>query len=204
MYGRFVSNEKGFLLLEHLIAVVIMGILSITFLALMQVVASYRADQTALTMHEINTLAIRLQNEIRSANSLTSSTGQLTAGFADGSFVSFQMQNNRLTRQVNDRGGEILVYNIANMEVHLFDERSARLSLTSFDNELFQFYLHALVFELYFPADEDDENDDEEKGEYDGEEDENKEEKENEEDEEKGVEPPAEEDGDDEKIEEVI
>jgi len=152
MKEPFVYNEKGFLLLEHLIAIVIMSILSLTFLVLMQVVSSYRPDQTALSMHEVNTLSIRLQNEIRSADFLTVSGGELLAHFEnDGNIVSFFVQNNRFMRQVNGRGGEILVYNIAGMNVLLFDENSARITLNSLEGDAFQFYLRVVTIEIYIP-----------------------------------------------------
>ena len=142
-------NEKGFLLLEHLISIVIMGVLSITFLSLMQVTSVYTANQTSLTMHEVNSLAIRLQNEIRFADSLTVADGRLFAHFiGEGNVVSFSAQNNRLVRQVEGRGGEILVYNLSGMDVVLFDDHSARVSLISFDGDVFQFYLSTLHMEV--------------------------------------------------------
>ncbi|MCL1989336.1 MAG: hypothetical protein FWG67_00440 [Defluviitaleaceae bacterium] len=145
MREPFVYNEKGFLLLEHLISLVIIGMLSFAFLALMQVVSVYTVDQTALTMHEVNTLAVRLQNEIRSADFLTVSEGHLRAHFEnDGNVVRFLAQHHRFMRQVNGRGGEILVYNISGADVFLFDHQSARLSLRSFDGDVFQFYLSTL------------------------------------------------------------
>jgi len=141
-------NEKGFLLLEHLISIIIVGILSIAFLSLMQVVRVYTVDQTALTMHEVNTLAIRLQNEIRLAESLSAADGQLLTHFTDGRVVSFSAQNDRLVRQVDGLGGEIMVYNLADMDVILFDNQSVRVSLRSFDGEVFQFYLRILQSEV--------------------------------------------------------
>ena len=158
MYGgmamntSFVYNEKGFLLLEHLISLVIMSILNITFLTLMQVVSVYTVSQTSLTMHEVNSLAIRLQNEIQHADSLTATDGRLLAHFTrEGDVVSFTAQNNRLVRQVNGRGGEIMVYNLSGMNVSLFDSRSARVSLRSFDGDVFQFYLQLLHVEVNLP-----------------------------------------------------
>jgi len=138
------KNEKGFLLLEHLISIVVVGILSLAFLSLMQVVRVYTVDQTALTMHEVNTLAIRLQNEIRFAESLSAADGQLFAHFADGRVVSFSARNDRLVRQVDGQGGEIMVYNLAGMDVVLFGSQSVRVSLRSFDGDVFQFYLQIL------------------------------------------------------------
>lgn len=152
MKEPFVSNEKGFLLLEHLIAIVIMGILSLTFLALMQVVSNYKEEQTTLTMHEVNTIAIRLQNEIRSADFLTATQGQLSAHFeSENNIVNFFVQNNRLMRQVNGRGGEILVYNISEMSTLLFNEHSVSISLKSLDDNLFQFYLQVVNIAINVP-----------------------------------------------------
>lgn len=149
MRESFVYNEKGFLLLEHLISIVIMGVLSLAFLYLMQVVSAYTVDQTSLTMHEVNSLAIRLQNEIKFAEFLTVADGQLLAHFTrEGDIVSFSAQNNRLVRQVNGRGGEILVYNLSGMDIDLFDDQSARLSLRSFDGDVFQFYLFVLSIDV--------------------------------------------------------
>lgn len=149
MREPFVYNEKGFLLLEHLIAMVIMSVLSLTFLYLMQVVSTYATSQTSLTMHEVNSLAIRLQNEIKSAEFLTVSDGKLLAHFTrEGNVVSFSAQNNRLVRQVNGRGGEILVYHLSGMDVILFDHQSARLSMKSFDGDVFPFYLSILQIEV--------------------------------------------------------
>ena len=143
------KNERGFLLLEHLISILIVGILSVAFLSLMQVVRVYTVDQTALTMHEVNTLAIRLQNEVRFADSLKAADGQLFVHFNEaGNVVSFSAQNDRLVRQVDGRGGEIMVYNLAKMEVFLFDDQSARISLVSFDGNVFQFYLEIWGFSL--------------------------------------------------------
>ena len=143
------KNEKGFLLLEHLISILIVGILSIAFLSLMQVVRGFSVDQTSLTMHEVNTLAVRLQNEIGDACFLTAEEGQLFAHFSgDGYVVSFSAQNNRLVRQVDGRGGEIMVYNLADMNVVLFDDQSARVSLISFDGDVFQFFLEVLSLEV--------------------------------------------------------
>lgn len=152
MNEPFVYNEKGFLLLEHLISIAIVSILSIILVYLMQVVSIYRTDQTSLTMHEVNTVAIRMQNEIRFADSLTGANNQLYAHFTTGNrVVNFTFQNNRLVRQVGGRGGEILIYNLFGMEVVLFDSRSARVSLVSFDGDIFQFYLSIIHIEVQRP-----------------------------------------------------
>jgi len=142
MSEKFAYNEKGFLLLEHLIAIVIMGVLSITFLHLMQLIAVYTVDQTALTMHEVNTIAIRMQNEVRQASFLTTVDGGLFLHFPEEErVVSFLIVNNRLGRRVNGAGGDILIYNLPQMAVTLFDSHAATVTLTAFSGEVFEFYV---------------------------------------------------------------
>jgi len=160
--GRF-GDERGFLLLEHLIAIAIMSMLSIAFLALMQIVSVYTIDQTSLTMHEVNSLAMRLQSEIQHAERLTATDGRLLAHFTrDGEVVSFTAQNNRLVRQVNGQGGEIMVYHLSGMNVVLFDSQSARVSLMSLEGDVFQFYLQLLHVEVNLLASWEEDEDEEE------------------------------------------
>jgi len=148
---KFVFNQKGFLLLEHLIAIAIMGIISIGFLTIMQVISSYVVRQNALTMHEANTVAIRIQNEIRFADFLTASPGQLDAHFQDANeIVSFFVLNDRLVRRVNGRGGEILIYNLVSFDVVAFDSYAVRVGLRCSANHEFSFYLRTLQLNIDF------------------------------------------------------
>ena len=134
--------------MEHFLALVAMGILSLAFLSLMQVVSVYTVDQTSLAMHEVNSLAVRLHQEVRFADFLTASDGQLFAHFTrDGEVVSFSAQNERLVRQVNGRGGEILVYHLSGMDVVLFGSQSARISMRSLDGGVFRFYVRIFGIE---------------------------------------------------------
>lgn len=158
---QFAYNEKGFLLIEHLIAIVIMSILVMVILGLMQVVSAYTTNQTALTMHEVNTVATRLQNEIRLANYLTSSGSGVVAHFeSQNNEIGFHVQNNRLMRQVNGRGGEILVYNLSSMTVEVFNENSAAITLLSLEGEAFRFPIYTLHITIpeIDEADEDEED----------------------------------------------
>ena len=152
---KFVYNEKGFLLLEHLIAVAILGIISVGILSVMQVVSSYAVDQTALTMHEVNTVAIRIKNEVRFADAFITSDGRLDVHFANSEdVVSFLILNDRLVRRVNDRGGEILVYNVARMEVYEISANTVRVVLTCLMGNEFAFSLSTLQLNIDFPDEE--------------------------------------------------
>lgn len=151
MNMKFASNQKGFLLLEHLIAIAIMGILGIGFLGIMQVITVYTVDQNVLTMHEVNTIAVRLQNEARFADFLVASSGQLDLHFSDSNeVVNFFVLNDRLVRRVNGLGGEILIYNIASMDVIAFDPYTVRVVLKCLSGESFSFSLTTLQLNIDF------------------------------------------------------
>jgi len=148
---KFVSNQKGFLLLEHLISIAITGIISIAFLSVMQVISGYAASQNALAMHEVNTIAIRIQNETRFADFLTASPGRFDVHFENSSeIVSFFVLNERLVRRVNERGGEILIYNIASMDVVAFGSGAVRVILKCSNGSEFSFSLSVLQLNIRF------------------------------------------------------
>jgi len=141
----FVYDERGFLLLEHLIAVVIMGIMMVVFLSLMEIVAGFTAQQGELTMHEVNTLAVRIQNEARHANQLTSSDHQLFLHFDHtDDVIGFVISNNRLLRQVNGRGGEIMSYHVTNLNVEQLTDTRAGLLVNGSNGEVFRFSVRGL------------------------------------------------------------
>ena len=149
MKESYVFNESGFLLLEHLVAIVILGILSISFLHLIKVVTMYDVDQNALTMHEVNTIAIRMQNEIRSANTLKAGEDYIIAYFgATDQEISFSIRNNNLVRQVDGRGGEVLGYNIRAISAHKVNDNGALVSLICNEMQKFQFYIFTLNLNL--------------------------------------------------------
>ena len=146
---KFVYNERGFLLIEHLISVVIVGMLSIVLLYLMQIISIYRRDYNALTQHEVNTIGLRLQNEINYASYLSAGYNQLLVYFAEtGDTVSFSVRNNRMLRQVNGLGGEIVTYHVQSMEVVLLTDYAARLRLISAEAGVFDIYVSALSLDV--------------------------------------------------------
>ena len=155
MSMKFVFNQKGFLLLEHLIAIAITGIISIAFLSVMQVISGYTVDQNALTMHEVNTVAVRIQNEIRFADLLTVSTGRLELHFErSNEIISFFILNDRLVRRVNGRGGEVLIYSIASMDVVSFGAGAVRVELRCLSGDTFSFSVSKLQLDIDFAMEE--------------------------------------------------
>lgn len=157
MNERFVYNERGFLLLEHILSLVIVGILSWAMIALLQVISVYHANQNALTQHEVNTLSVRLQNEVQFATSLSATENHLQVYFSQtGDVVSFVVRNGRLIRQVNGSGGEVLVYHLQGLDVTLFSDQAARLELVSIENQSFNVYVSTLRLDLDFGGVDDD------------------------------------------------
>jgi len=149
MNERFAYNEEGFLLLEHILSLVVVGVLSLALIALLQVVSAYRANQDVLTQHEVNTLGVRLQNEAQFATSISTAENQVLFHFKQsGDVVSFMMRNGRLVRQVNGSGGEIASYDVERLEVTLFGDQSARLQLRSRSGEMFNIYVSILRFDV--------------------------------------------------------
>jgi len=141
--------EKGFLLLEHILSLVIVGILSLALISLLQVVSAFHVNQSVLTQHEVNTLGIRLQNEAQFATSISVAENQLLLHFDQtGDVVSFVVRNGRLVRQVNGSGGEIASYDVQRLEVMLFGDQSARLSLISVGGEVFNVYVSVLRLDV--------------------------------------------------------
>jgi len=148
---KFVFNQKGFLLLEHLIAIAIMGIISVAFLSVMQVISGYTVNQNALTMHEVNTIAIRLQNEVRFAESFSANSGRLDVYWHDSDdIVNIFVLNDRLVRRVNGVGGEVLIYNIASMEVVALSSNVVRVVLRCMNGNDFSFILSTLQLKVEF------------------------------------------------------
>ena len=147
--GRFAYDERGFLLVEHLISMVIVGILSIVLLYLMQIISIYRHDYNALTQHEVNTIALRLRNEINFATTLSVGNNELFVYFAETEeTVSFSARNNRMLRQVNGVGGEIVTYNLQRMDVKLLSDQAARLRLVSIEGDVFYIYVSILSLDI--------------------------------------------------------
>lgn len=146
---QFVYDEQGFLLIEHLLSIVIVGILSVILVSLMQITSIYRRDYNALTQHEVNTMGLILQDEINFATSLSTGNNQLLVYSAEtGDTVSFSVRNNRMIRQVNGLGGEIVSYHIQRMEVQLFSDKSARIRLVSLEEDVFYIYVSILSLDV--------------------------------------------------------
>lgn len=140
MSKPFAYNQKGFVLIEHLIALFIAVILTATATHILQVIASYQVETHVLSQHEVQTLATRIQNEARWATSLSAHGQELRLHF-DDSTVSFVMRNGRLLRQIDGLGGEVALYLAEDFRVVLLNNYSATLQFASISGEIFSVYI---------------------------------------------------------------
>ena len=145
MRKQYVFDQKGFLLVEHLISVIIVAILSIVIVYLLQVFSMYHINLNSLSHQEVHTLATRLRNEVRKADFLSSGNNQLRLYFNDTErIVTFSARNGRMLRQVNGSGGEIATYNLYSMDVYLINDQAANLRLISLEGDIFYIYVTIL------------------------------------------------------------
>lgn len=111
-------NSKGFLLLEHLIALIITSLLLITLLSLIQVTKLYASNTDAVLLNELEALATQIQIEARLSLYFSSPNHQiLNLHQSNGDTISYFISDERLMRQVNGKGGEIALYHCKTLNV---------------------------------------------------------------------------------------
>lgn len=148
MKKRFVFNQSGFLLIEHLVAILLTSILATVAVVLLHVIKEYEVNPNQTSQHEIETLASRLQKEAKYADSIDVNQQTLLLRMNNGQIVSYYVQNNRLTRQVNRAGGEIALYHCQSITIELLNNQSAKIQLISTFGEIFDIYLSTFTLPL--------------------------------------------------------
>ena len=92
-------NSKGFLLLEHLIALIITSLLLITLLSLIQVTKLYASNTDAVLLNELEALATQIQIEARLSLYFSSPNHQiLNLHQSNGDTISYFISDERLMR----------------------------------------------------------------------------------------------------------
>ena len=138
-------NDHGFILIEQLISLIIVGILSIIILVLFQTIVVFYDSDNTLTVQEVNTLTVRLQLESQRAATISVGDGSVHLHPHVGqNVVSYVVRNNRLIRQVNNAGGEILSYHVSHLSAVGHDLSRATMSITSTSGDVFDIYLFTL------------------------------------------------------------
>lgn len=148
MKKRFVFNQSGFLLIEHLIAILLTSLLTMVAVVLLHVIKSYEVNTNQISHHEIETLTSRLQKEAKYAKFIGTNQRGLLLRLNNGTNVNYYVQNNRLTRQVNGAGGEIALYHCRSITVELINDQSARIEVISIFDDVFYIYISTFALPL--------------------------------------------------------
>lgn len=123
-------SSHGFLLVEHLFAIIITSILMTVLLSFIHLMKAYVSNDDLISQNQIDALATQLQIEAKVATRFASSNQkELDIYLYDGSLVTYRIQNQRLMRQVQGKGGEIALYHCQGLEVELLNNSSVYLHL---------------------------------------------------------------------------
>jgi len=145
---RRVYNQKGFLLIEHIIVLFIISIVSLVLLATMQLIIGITRNPNYLTQHAVNTITLRIQSEAQNGNTLEPLSNGIRIIMDEDTYVSFIIQNNRLIRRTHNGGQGILHYNVSTMEVEIIKPTLARITLTSTQNNQHTFHISILTLNI--------------------------------------------------------
>ena len=123
-------SSHGFLLIEHLFAIIITSILMIVLLSFIHLTKTYVSNYDLISQNQIDALATQLQIEAKVATRFaTSNQKEFDVYLYDGSLVTYRIQNQRLMRQVQGKGGEVALYHCQGLDVELLNDSSVYLHL---------------------------------------------------------------------------
>lgn len=150
-------NEKGFLLVEHLIALMIVGVLMQICFCVVKLNEIYAFNAHEVSVMDVQMAANQLQIDSRDMLKLTSSTDKLHLQMESGSMVTYRISDGKLLRQVDGSGGEVLLYHCQNLLVELLDEQSGYLYLTTSSNQTYPIYITTFQNQAILPVTTEDE-----------------------------------------------
>ena len=137
--GRF-ACEKGFLLVEHLIALIIVAALSQSALLILGMVLRYQSVPECVSSQEVGALGTRMQIDAGLSEHLNVQSGELS--FMSGnSQISYILRNGRLVRLSGGQGGEIALYQVASLAFTPLPGGAAQVAIISQCQDHFTLYL---------------------------------------------------------------
>lgn len=141
-------SSHGFLLVEHLFALIVTSILMTVLLSFIHLTKAYVSNYDLISQNQIDALATQLQIEAKIATRFASSNQkELDVYLYDGSLVTYRIQNQRLMRQVQGKGGEVALYHCQGLEVELLNDSSVYLHLQT-PGKNYRLYLTILSFPI--------------------------------------------------------
>lgn len=134
-------SSHGFLLVEHLFAIIVTSILMIVLLSFIHLMKAYVSNYDLISQNQIDALTTQLQIEAKIATRFaTSNQKELDVYLYDGSLVTYRIQNQRLMRQVQGKGGEVALYHCQGLDVELLNDSAVYLNLQT-PGKNYRFYL---------------------------------------------------------------
>ncbi|WP_162297847.1 ComGF family competence protein [Halalkalibacillus sediminis] len=137
---RIIDSESGITLISLLLA---LSVLIMIFPLLNQMLSSIEKLNTSAS---IDTLAIEqfyyfLENELNHSEKITLATEKITFHRKDGSIVTYSKYEDKLRRQSNDLGHELLIFNVLSMKTFQLNDHAFQLTLQFRDGEFHEKYL---------------------------------------------------------------
>lgn len=140
-------SNHGFLLVEHLIALVITALLTLLILRLFPFIQTYQVDLDEVTPEEITALRTQLQKEAQRTTYFEITQDKLLLHLDSGSTPAYFISNHRLMRQVSGKGGEVALYHCDKLELTQHNNQSITLTLHT-KNNVYSIYLTSSLFPL--------------------------------------------------------
>ena len=123
-------NEKGFLLLEHLLCLIIVSLISLVLLQLLQTSISLTPSPNTYSQADIEAVASQLQEDANyKVRIYATNDSRLLLDALNQDTISYRVYRNQLIRQRNGVGHEILLYNCQSLDVIETTDYSATIEL---------------------------------------------------------------------------
>lgn len=111
---KFVFNNKGFTLIESLMALMVYSFLIINIMQFM-LVLKYNVDNYYDDKQLLN-LSTSLTSDFIATREVEVKDDKLINYLTDGEEISYKFINNKLIRQVDNKGGEVLLLNVEDIK----------------------------------------------------------------------------------------
>ncbi|HAX72425.1 MAG TPA: hypothetical protein DCY20_02745 [Firmicutes bacterium] len=139
-------HDAGFILVEHLIALLITAVLVSVLYSVLLLSRAYDVDFVNPSYLDVEIMGAQMLVEARLMKKLSVTSGNVLTlhPYGSGGVVTYRVNNQRLIRQVSGVGGEIYLYNCQSFKVELISDQSAKLTINTSKNESYSFYLTTL------------------------------------------------------------
>lgn len=142
-------NNRGYLLIEHLITLIITSLLITILLSFIQVTKLYLSNTNQVLLNELEALSTQLQLEAKVALSFSSPTSKtFRIHKRNGEIITYFISDERLMRQVDGKGGEVALYHCKGLNINSIEDHYASIELET-SGQGMTLYLH--TFNLPLP-----------------------------------------------------